>query len=196
MRTVLKLNYGRTFPCSEPNVGQIRMIEIDSFRVVWNHLEITVGDTKHYLNSKDGLVYYDGVWYSDVQIETVHESVVIEQYNPCLSTQKRASLPIEHPRLAEAISILKDEIEVDGETMQYILEEVGVDEFNGVQHRMSMILDDLKVIQDQLSAESLKSRTKFAETLGTHFSNIEIACDLDSDESLGWKTFGRNRDNN
>ena len=63
------------------------------------------------------------------------------------------------------------------------------------QHRMDMILDDLKVILDHIDIESLESRTVFADTLATHFSNIEIACDLDSDESLGWKAFNTHRDN-
>lgn len=56
-------------------------------------------------------------------------------------------------------------------------------------HRMSMIMDDLVVIRKQLTDAQLKTATEFADDLQTHFYNIEIACDLNSNESLDWKLY-------
>lgn len=56
-------------------------------------------------------------------------------------------------------------------------------------HRMSMVMDDLVVIRKQLTDAQLKTATEFADDLYTHFNNIEIACDLNSKESLHWKLY-------
>lgn len=56
-------------------------------------------------------------------------------------------------------------------------------------HRMSMVMDDLRVIRKQLTDAQLKTATEFADDLYTHFYNIEIACDLNSNESLDWKLY-------
>lgn len=56
-------------------------------------------------------------------------------------------------------------------------------------HRMSMIMDDLAVIRKQLTSAQLKGSTDLADDLQTHFNNIEIACDLNSNESLDWKLY-------
>jgi hypothetical protein len=60
-----------------------------------------------------------------------------------------------------------------------------------VMHRMRMVLDDLKVIKSQFTPEELEVSTPYAEDLYTHFNNIEIALDLDSDESLSWKLYSK-----
>jgi hypothetical protein len=60
-----------------------------------------------------------------------------------------------------------------------------------VMHRMRMVLDDLKVIKSQFTPEELEVSTPCAEDLYTHFNNIEIALDLDSDESLSWKLYSK-----
>jgi hypothetical protein len=60
-----------------------------------------------------------------------------------------------------------------------------------VNHRMAMIMDDLVVIRQELSEERLNCRTGHADELQSHFTNISVACDLDSDESLSWKLYSK-----
>lgn len=60
-----------------------------------------------------------------------------------------------------------------------------------VLHRIKMIMDDLMVIRMHMTDEQLHSRTGFSDDLYTHFNNIAIACDLDSDESLSWKLYSK-----
>lgn len=60
-----------------------------------------------------------------------------------------------------------------------------------VLQRMRMIMDDLVIIRQQFVEEELECSTTHAEDLYTHFNNIAIACDLDSDESLSWKLYSK-----
>ena len=59
-------------------------------------------------------------------------------------------------------------------------------------HRMKMIIDDAQVIIDHLEqGKEMTDQTKCADDGWTHVSNIEIAIDLTSKESLTWKKFTR-----
>ncbi len=62
-----------------------------------------------------------------------------------------------------------------------------------LKHRLSMVLDDIKVIRKHIYkqdiAEFFEKPTGMAEECWTHFNNIEIACDLNSDECYGWNLF-------
>jgi hypothetical protein len=59
-------------------------------------------------------------------------------------------------------------------------------------HRMKMIIDDAKVIIDHLEqGNAMTDQTKCADDGWVHMSNIEIAIDLTSEESLTWKKFTR-----
>jgi len=59
-------------------------------------------------------------------------------------------------------------------------------------HRMKMIIDDAQVIIDHLEqGNAMTDQTKCADDGWTHVSNIEIAVDLKSEESLTWKKFTR-----
>lgn len=55
-----------------------------------------------------------------------------------------------------------------------------------VVHRMAMIIDDLKEIKSKLMSEFPNG---FSDDLHTHFANIEIACDLNSEECMLWKLY-------
>ena len=55
-----------------------------------------------------------------------------------------------------------------------------------------MIEDDIKAIRCHIEEncnEAFSKETPFCEEAWHHISNIEIACDLDSSESLQWKPF-------
>lgn len=60
-----------------------------------------------------------------------------------------------------------------------------------LQHRLAMINDDLKVIRKFIYSQgydfTLPSET--SEEAWTNLNNIEIACDLTTDESLCWELF-------
>lgn len=62
-----------------------------------------------------------------------------------------------------------------------------------LEHRLKMIADDLQVIRQFIYEnnlnEAFQKPTKHADECWTHLNNIEIACDLTSEESLNWKLF-------
>lgn len=66
-----------------------------------------------------------------------------------------------------------------------------------IEHRMAMILDDLRVIRQHIYTENLgksfEKPTPVADECWTHFNNIEIACDLNSEESLSWTLFDQSK---
>lgn len=63
-----------------------------------------------------------------------------------------------------------------------------------LKHRLEMIADDLKVIRafiyKQGLDETFQKPTPMADECWTHLNNIEIACDVNSEESLDWSSFG------
>ena len=64
-----------------------------------------------------------------------------------------------------------------------------------LKHRLAMVEDDLRVIRAFIYREELNETfqkpTEMADECWTHLNNIEIACDLSSEESLGWKLFSQ-----
>ena len=64
-----------------------------------------------------------------------------------------------------------------------------------LEHRLKMIQDDLTqlraFIHDNDLAEAFESPTDVSDEAWTLINNIEIACDLASDESLSWKPFNK-----
>lgn len=57
-------------------------------------------------------------------------------------------------------------------------------------HRMKMIIDDAQVVIEHFEqGKRFEERTKCADNVWTHLSNIEIAVDLTSKESSTWKKF-------
>jgi len=62
-----------------------------------------------------------------------------------------------------------------------------------LEHRLAMILDDLNAIKQFVQDNGLEilfeGKTPFCDSAHTHLMNIEIACDLQSDEALRWKAF-------
>jgi hypothetical protein len=59
-----------------------------------------------------------------------------------------------------------------------------------LEHRLAMVLDDIKAlvefIDENRLMEALDKPSKQTDSAWTHVSNIEIACDLNNDDCLGW----------
>ncbi len=68
-----------------------------------------------------------------------------------------------------------------------------MNEVEQLKHRLAMVEDDLRVIRAfiyrQELSETFQKPTEMADECWTHLNNIEIACDLTSDESLTWTKF-------
>ena len=62
-----------------------------------------------------------------------------------------------------------------------------------LQHRLAMIEDDLRVIRDFIYtnglADKFREPSRTSDEVWSNLNNIEIACDLSSDESLQWKLY-------
>jgi hypothetical protein len=62
-----------------------------------------------------------------------------------------------------------------------------------LKHRLAMVEDDLRVIRDFIYTKGLadvfKERSRTSDEVWSNLNNIEIACDLSSDESLQWKLY-------
>ena len=62
-----------------------------------------------------------------------------------------------------------------------------------LEHRLAMVADDLKVIRKFIAEHHLTGEFKMPSSTSdeafTNLNNIEIACDLTSNECLGWKLY-------
>ena len=100
-----------------------------------------------------------------------------------------------------AINELKT-IDIDGETMEFIIKNVNMEdqmlsqlsyplrvENESLKHRLQVIDEDEKVVRSFINKdiEILKKFMQNHEAI-TCFNNIEIACDLNDNESLNWNT--------
>ena len=66
-------------------------------------------------------------------------------------------------------------------------------EIENLKHRLAMINDDLNVIRkfiyEQGLFEKFTEQSATSDECFTNLNNIEIACDLTTDESLIWEEF-------
>jgi hypothetical protein len=62
-----------------------------------------------------------------------------------------------------------------------------------LEHRLAMVADDLKVIRKFIAqrglTETFQMRSSTSDEAFTNLNNIEIACDLTSNECLEWKSY-------
>jgi hypothetical protein len=63
-----------------------------------------------------------------------------------------------------------------------------------LEHRLKMVQDDLNIIKNFITEQGLHEifenvATKTGNSGYTNIYNIEIACDLDTDESLSWNLY-------
>ena len=68
-------------------------------------------------------------------------------------------------------------------------------EIEQLKHRLAMVKDDLDIIRKFIYSEQLdkafERQSETADECMTNLNNIEIACDLSTDESLSWKLFSK-----
>jgi len=71
-----------------------------------------------------------------------------------------------------------------------------INEVESLKHRLSMVKEDLDIIRKFIYQEELNKhferQSETSDECWTNLNNIEIACDLTSDESLGWKSYKTN----
>ena len=70
-----------------------------------------------------------------------------------------------------------------------------ITEIEQLKHRLAMVKDDLDIIRkfiyrDQLD-KAFERQSETSDECWHNLNNIEIACDLSSEESLNWKLFDR-----
>ena len=103
-------------------------------------------------------------------------------------------------KINQVINILKD-IEVCGEDMEYILDEVGMSEQILKRLCDSVGLSDLSTVFIGGNHDSFRRRfdlirdevnrlRNIPPCYMTNLNNIEVICDLNDDESLGWAFYG------
>jgi len=68
-------------------------------------------------------------------------------------------------------------------------------ELEQLKHRLAMVKDDLDIIRkfiyESNLAKQFEQPTVMSDECWTHLNNIEIACDLSSEEPLNWKLFDK-----
>lgn len=64
-----------------------------------------------------------------------------------------------------------------------------------LEHRLAMVKEDSAELQKFISDigldELFKNSTNMCDEAWSHFANIDIACDLNSNESSDWKPFNK-----
>jgi hypothetical protein len=68
-----------------------------------------------------------------------------------------------------------------------------------LKHRLAMVEDDLRVIREFIYTKGLadvfREPSRTSDEVWSNLNNIEIACDLSTNESLQWKLYGEDRNN-
>lgn len=136
--------------------------------------------------------------------------------------------------LNRIIETLKGLNEFDGETVEYLLDEIGYSDYilralimkesmlnienayeerieferdhnknvikNPLVHRLEMVKDDVIQIEAFIKQHGLSSDFELpsnsADSCFTHIANINIACDLTSEEALNWGEFRKREEEN
>jgi division protein CdvB (Snf7/Vps24/ESCRT-III family) len=119
-----------------------------------------------------------------------------KEYHARQEFLKRGTYMMLDKQVRESIVSIIDNLNtmnVDGETMEFIIKNVGMEdqmlsqlgyplrvENESLKHRLQVIAEDVVSSRRWICGE--------LDDLNTHLNNIEIACDLSSDESLTWNT--------
>ena len=65
-------------------------------------------------------------------------------------------------------------------------------EIEQLKHRLAMVKDDLDIIRKFIQLDkAFERQSETSDECWTNLNNIEIACDLSTDESLSWKPYSK-----
>ena len=68
-------------------------------------------------------------------------------------------------------------------------------EIEQLKHRLAMVKDDLDIIRRFIYSEQLdkafERQSETSDECWANLNNIEIACDLSTDEPLSWKLYSK-----
>lgn len=146
---------------------------------------------------------------SKFNVDTMSELECMElfyrEYKARQEFLKRGTYMMLDTQIRESIINIIDSlnaINVDGETMEFIIKNVGMEdqmlsqlgyplrvENESLKHRLGVILEDQVFIRDFIYrnvSDVFDKPTTQCDSAITHLNNIEIACDLNSNESLAW----------
>jgi hypothetical protein len=179
------------------------------FKTIYNGLE-----SENFSVYENGNLVYNRDYGSLTEpIETYIEHYKIWLNAPTIAMRNPNVNSVVTKVIGELKTILGD---LDGETIRYIANSLGhesqlsswqeevkyVDEINSLkhscenlEHRLAMVLDDCKALRSFINNNALeifeKPSAQCNEAL-SHLLNIEIACDLESDECYTWKPYSNN----
>lgn len=146
---------------------------------------------------------------SKFNVDTMSELECMElfyrEYKARQEFLKRGTYMMLDTQIRESIINIIDSlnaINVDGETMEFIIKNVSMEdqmlsqlgyplrvENESLKYRLGLILEDEAFIRDFINENALdifNKPTVTCDSAITHLNNIEIACDLNSNESLAW----------
>lgn len=158
---------------------------------------------------ENGTIVYDLFLESKFNVDTMSELECMElfyrEYKARQEFLKRGTYMMLDTQIRESIINIIDSlnaINVDGETMEFIIKNVGMEdqmlsqlgyplrvENESLKHRLGVILEDQVFIRDFIYrnvSDVFDKPTTQCDSAITHLNNIEIACDLNSNESLAW----------
>lgn len=75
------------------------------------------------------------------------------------------------------------------------LAHVAMERIKELEHRLAMVKEDSAELQKFITEHGMGHRfekpTDMCDEAWSHFANIDIACDLKSDEAMDWKPFNK-----
>lgn len=149
---------------------------------------------------ENGTIVYDLFLESKFNVDTMHElecmQLFYQDYQARQKFLKSGTYIMHDKRVRDIVHNAIDElktIDIDGETMEFIIKNVNMEdqmlsqlghdlivENQSLKHRLQVIAEDIIKLRRWVGDESDEPLTLL--------SNIEIACDLNDNESLNWIT--------
>lgn len=148
----------------------------------------------------EGTAIYNLFLESKFNLDTMHElecmQLFYKDYQARQEFLKRGTYMMLDKQVRDSIVNIIDSlnaINVDGETMEFIIKNVGMEdqmlsqlgyplrvENESLKHRLRIVSEEEKSLRMLIDSNNIEPIT--------HLNNVEIACDLNSDESLTWRT--------
>jgi hypothetical protein len=155
---------------------------------------------------ENGTIVYDLFLESKFNLDTMHElecmQLFYKDYQSRQEFLNSGTYIMDDKRVRDIVHNAIDElktIDIDGETMEFIIKNLNMEdqmlsqlgyllraENESLKHRLAIILEDLMPIRNWIDKTCYTTDDSFVPN--THLNNIEIACDLNDNESLNWIT--------